>query len=161
MPAQTDRDKIKKQQMGEFRTSAGITDSKGTVEKLHEETFVIIKPAGAPLAETAITMVKACRVKSVRSVPGATLATHASNYVTGTVAKRDGAGGNATTIGVAYTTNSTGGAALTAFVPTVGAVSSTAGVADLAAGQILTFAEVDAGTTTEVQVTVSITVEYI
>lgn len=156
----TDRKKIKDQQKGVLKTAAGISDTNTAVNQLHEETFVFSNVAGSPLAEVGLTIVKACKVKSIRALPAATLATAAANYVTGTIAKRDGAGGGATTIG-SFTTNSTGGAALTAFVPTTVAVSTTAGVADIAAGQVLTYALVDNATTTEVAVFVSVTVEYV
>lgn len=155
----TDREYLKRAQAGHIG-STGASAPRTAVEEAHEETFVFSNAAGSPLAEVGITMVKACRVKSIRALPGGSLSTAASNYVTGTVAKRDGAGGSATTIG-SFTTNSSGGAALTAFTPTTVSVSGTAGVADIAAGQVLTYALVDAGTTTEPAIYVSVTVEYI
>lgn len=148
---------IKQQQAGALAGTAA-TDPIGTVGTVHEETFVFSNVAGSPLAEVGITMVKACKVKSIRALPATTLATHAANYVTGTVAKRDGAGGGATTIG-SFTTNSSGGAALTQFVPTT--VTLTATAVDIAAGQVLTYALVDNAATTEPQVNVSVTVEYV
>jgi hypothetical protein len=81
-----------------------------------------------------------------------------TNFVTGTVAKRDGAGGSATTIGT-FKTETTGGAALTALVPTT--VTPVAAAVDLAVGEVLTYKLVDAATTTEPAVSVEITVEYI
>ncbi len=155
----SDRKKIKDQQKGVYKTAAGIVDPATEVEKLHEETFVFSNVAGSPLAEVAIHMRKACRVKSIVAMPAANLATAAANYVTGTVGKRDAAGANSTAIG-AFTTNSSGGAALTAFVATNVTVSTTTGVADIAAGGSLTYALVDNATTTEVAVFVSVTVEY-
>src|SRR5690606_1169485 len=104
------------------------------------------------------TMVKKCKVKSIRALPGGDLTTAASNYITGTVAKRDGAGGGATTIG-SFTTNSSGGAALASFVPTT--VSVVAGTDEIAAGGVLTYKLVDNGTTTEPAIAVSVTVEYV
>jgi hypothetical protein len=153
----TDREIIKAQQIGDFKSS-GLDDVDGSVKKLHEETFVFSNAAGSPLAEVGITMVKKCRVKSIRALPGGNLATHAANYITGTVYKRDGAGGSATSIG-AFTTNSSGGAALTAFVPTT--VTPTASAVEIAAGGVLTYALVDAATTTEPAINVSVTVEYV
>lgn len=153
----TNREILKRDDAGRA-VSLGTTDPIGAVGELHEETFVFANPAGSPLAEVGITMVKKCRVKSIRALPGGNLATHAANYITGTVAKRDGEGGAAATIG-AFTTNSTGGAALAAFEPTT--VTVTAANSDIAAGQVLTYALVDAATTTEPAVSVSVTVEYI
>jgi hypothetical protein len=153
----SDRAIFKAQEAGRAATS-GATDPIGITGTVHEETFVFSNVAGSPLAEVGITMVKACKVKSVRALPAATLATAAANYVTGTVAKRDGAGGAATTI-ASFTTNSSGGAQLTAFTPTTCAV--TASAAEIAAGGVLTYALVDNATTTEVAVFVSVTVEYI
>ena len=73
-------------------------------------------------------------------------------------AQRDGAGGAATTI-ASFTTNSSGGAALTAFVPTN--CTPVAGTTEIAAGGVLTYALVDNATTTEVAVAVTVTVEWI
>lgn len=153
----TDRQYLKEQQAGALGTtgaSAAITE----IGKVHEEDFVFLNVAGSPLAEIGYVMNKACRVKSVKALPAASLSTAASNYVTGTVAKRDGAGGGATTI-ASFTTNSSGGAALTAFVPT--SCSIVAGTAEIAAGGVLTYALVDNATTTEVAVAVTVTVEWI
>jgi hypothetical protein len=158
MPTQTDREIIKDNQKGVYRVAASISDPNGAIGALHEETFVFTNAAGSPLAEVGITMVKKCKVKSVRALAGSTLAAHAANYVTGTVAKRDGAGGGATSI-ASFTTNSSGGATLTAFVPTTATV--TASAAEIAAGGVLTYALVDAATTTEPAISVSVTVEYI
>lgn len=154
----TDRTKIKDQQKGYFKTAAGISTPAAEVDKLHEETFVFSNVAGSPLAEVGIQMRKKCRVKAISAMPAANLATAAANYVTGTVAQRDGAGGSATAIG-AFTTNSSGGAALVAFVSTP--VTITAAAAEIAAGAVLTYALVDNATTTEVAVFVAVTVEYI
>jgi hypothetical protein len=154
----TDREIIKSQQQGVYRTAAEISTPAASVAELHEETFVFTNAAGSPLAEVGITMVKKCKVKSIRALPGGNLATAGANYITGTVAKRDGAGGSATTIG-SFTTNSSGGAALTAFTPTT--VSIVAGTNEIAAGGVLTYALVDAATTTEPAIAVSVTVEYI
>lgn len=153
----TDRALLKQQQagmLGGTAASAPIT----TVGKVHEETFVFSNVAGSPLAEVGIAMTKAGVIKSIQATPAANLATAASNYVTGTVAVRDGAGGGATTVG-SFTTNSSGGAALTAFVPTTVTVTQSAAV--FAAGNVITYALVDNATTTEVAVFVSVTVEYI
>lgn len=153
----TDREYLKYQQAGALATS-GATDPIGEVGKMHEQTFVFLNVAGSPLAEIGYHMPKKCRVKSVTALPAAGLATAAANYVTGTVAKRDGAGGGATTI-ASFTTNSSGGAALTAFVPTSCAI--VAGTNEIAAGGVLTYALVDNATTTEVAVAVSVVVEYV
>jgi hypothetical protein len=153
----TDRALLKQAQAGHF-ASSGAVDPIGEVGKVHEQTFIFLNVAGSPLAEIGYIMTKACRVKSVTALPAATLATAAANYVTGTVAKRDGAGGSATTI-ASFTTNSTGGAQLTAMVPTV--CATVAGTTEIAAGGLLTYALVDAATTTEVAVAVSVVVEFV
>jgi hypothetical protein len=153
----TDREYLKMQQAGALATS-GATDPIGEVGKAHEAVFTFLNVAGSPLAEIGYEIKKKARVKSVRAVPAANLATAAANYVTGTVAKRDGAGGSATTI-ASFTTNSSGGAALAAFVATDCAL--VAGTVDLPAGSILTYALVDNATTTEVAVAVHVTVEYV
>lgn len=153
----TDRAIFKAQEAGRAATS-GASDPIGITGTVHEETFVFSNVAGSPLAEVGITMVKACKVKSIRALPAATLAVAAANFVTGTVAKRDGAGGAATTIG-SFSTEDGVGAALTAFTPTTVTVS--AANAEIAAGGVLTYKLVDNATTTEVAVFVSVTVEYI
>jgi hypothetical protein len=158
MPTQTDREIIKDNQKGVYRVAASISDPNGAIGALHEETFVFSNAAGSPLAEVGITMAKKCKVKSIRALPGATLAVAAANYVVGTIAKRDGAGGAATTIGE-FSTEDGVGAALTAFTPTT--VDVTASAAEIAAGGVLTYALVDAATTTEPAISVSVTVEYI
>jgi hypothetical protein len=153
----TDREIIKKQQLGVYKTAEGIADPQTAVGKLHEETFTFITFAAAPYAEQGIAMVKKCRVKSIRVTSATTLAADATNNITATVAKRDGAGGSATVIG-AVTTDVAGGA-LTAFTPKT--VSVTASAEEIAAGGVLTFKTVDNGTTTEPLLSCSITVEYI
>lgn len=153
----TDREYLKMQQAGALATS-GAASPRAAVEQAHEATFVFLNVAGSPLAEIGYYMPKACRVKSVVALPAASLATAAANYVTGTVAKRDGAGGGATTI-ASFNTASSGGAALTAMVPTSCAL--VAGTTEIAAGGVLTYALVDNATTTEVAVAVSVTVEWI
>lgn len=153
----TDRVILKNQQVGALSATPAV-DAKAVVGQAHEEQFVFLNVAGSPLAEVGYTVTKACRVKSIRALPAATLATAAANYVTGTVAKRDGAGGGATTIG-SFTTNSSGGAALTAFTPTT--VALVDGTTEIAAGGVLTYALVDNATTTEVAVAVTVTVEWI
>ncbi len=153
----TDREFLKYQQAGALSTT-GAVDAKGEVGKAHEEVFQFLNVAGSPLAEIGYHISKKARVKSVVAMPAANLATAAANYVTGTVAKRDGAGGGATTI-ASFTTNSSGGAALVAFVATNCAL--VAGTLELPAGSVLTYALVDNATTTEVAVAVNVTVEYI
>lgn len=155
----TDREILKSQQAGALVT-AGATDPIGTVKKSHEETFQVSNVSGSPLAEVVVSALggNAVRVKSIKATAASTLATAAANYVTGTVYKRDGAGGAAVAIG-SFTTNSSGGAQLTAFVPT--AVTLTASAVDIAAGGIITYALVDNATTTEPAITVDVTVEYI
>lgn len=153
----TDREILKNQHIGMMVTTDAVAPRTAVAEQ-NEETFVFLNVAGSPLAEIGYHMAKKCRVKSIKALPAATLNTAAANYVTGTVAKRDGAGGGATTIG-SFTTNSSGGAALTAFVPTTCAL--VAGTTEISAGGVLTYALVDNATTTEVAVAVSVTVEYI
>jgi hypothetical protein len=153
----TDRAYLKQAQAGHIG-SIGASDPIGAVNQAHEETFLFSNVSGSPLAEVGIVMQKACIVKSIQALPAADLATHAANYITGTVAKRDGAGGAASTIG-SFTTNSSGGAALADFEPTT--VSVDAAYRTFAAGNVLTYKLVDAATTTEPQVTVSVTVEYV
>lgn len=158
----TDRQIIKKVQKGIYRTAkddTAIATPAASVEELHEETFTFITFAAAPYVEQGITMVKKCKVKSIRLCSATTLAADGTNNITATVAKRDGAGGSATTIG-ASTTDVAGGA-LTAFTPKTVTVSTTAGVADIAAGQVLTFKTADNGTTTEPLLSCSVTVEYV
>jgi hypothetical protein len=153
----TDREILKNQQIGSLATTA-VTDARTAVAQAHESTYTFLNVAGSPLAEIGYYIPKKCRVKSVKALPAASLSTAASNYVTGTVAKRDGAGGGATTI-ASFNTASSGGAALTAFVATDCAI--VAGTSELAAGSVLTYALVDNATTTEVAVAVSVTVEWI
>lgn len=153
----TDREILKKAVLG-LIGSAGAADPVEAVAQGNEQTFVFWNVAGSPLAEVGITMLRKCKVKAIRALSGATLAVDATNFVTGTVAKRDGAGGSATTIGT-FKTETTGGAALTAFVPTT--VSVVAAAAEIAAGGVLTYKLVDAATTTEPAVAVSVTVEFI
>lgn len=157
MPAFTDRELLKQQQAGALGTT-GAAAPITTIGKVHEEDFQFLNVAGSPLAEIGYIMNKKCRVKSVKALPAGALATHAANYITGTVAKRDGAGGGATTI-ASFTTNSTGGAALAAFVAT--SCSIVDGTAEIAAGGVLTYALVDAAATTEPAVAVTVTVEYV
>jgi len=152
----TDRELLKDQEAGSLNSS-GAVDPVGAVAQAHEETFVFLNVAGSPLAEIAYHMRKKCRVKSIVALPAAGLATAAANYVTGTVGKRDAAGANPLAIG-SFTTNSTGGAALVAFVPQNIVPNANA---EIAAGASLTYALVDNATTTEVAVAVSVTVEYI
>jgi hypothetical protein len=155
----TDRAYLKQAQSGQI-ASTGCADPITAVAQAHETQFTFFTTAAGDFTENGYAITKAGRVKSVKVTPSGSLATHASNYFTGTVAKRDGAGGGATTI-ASFTTNSSGGAALTAFVPTDCTVSTTAGVADLAAGNVLTYKGVDAGTTTEPALTVVVTVEWV
>lgn len=154
----TDRALLKQQQAGALGTT-GASDAIGAVGAAHEETFVFSNVAGSPLAEVGVTMVKSCKVKSIRALPGGNLAKAAANFVTGTVAKRDGAGGGATTIGAFSTEDVAAGIALTAFVPAT--VTVTASAAEIAAGGVLTYKLVDAATTTEPAIAVSVTVEYV
>lgn len=154
----TDREYLKQAQSGHI-ASTGASDPIGAVGEAHQETFVFEAPASAEFAETGIAIMKACRVKSIRITSATTLAADATNNITATVSKRDGAGGAATAIG-AVTTDVAGGA-LTAHTPKTVAVSTTAGEADLAAGNVLTFKTADNGTTTEPKLTCSVTVEYV
>lgn len=153
----SDRGEIKKLQEGVHLGIAGISNAKTSTAQLHEETFVFITFAAAPYVEQGIAMTKACRVKSIRLCSATTLATDATNNITSTVAKRDGAGGAAATIG-AHTSNVAGGA-LTAFTPRTVTVDTDND--ELAAGNVLTFKTADNGTTTEPLLSCAVTVEYI
>jgi hypothetical protein len=153
----TDREILKLQQVGALVTAPSISDAKAAVAAAHEETFTFITFAAAPYVEQGITMVKKCKVKSIRITSATTLAADATNNITATVAQRDGAGGSATSIG-AVTTDVAGGA-LTAFTPKT--VSVTASAAEIAAGAVLTFKTADNGTTTEPLLSCSVTVEYV
>lgn len=157
MSAYTDRELLKQQQAGAL-DGTGAADAIDEVGKVHEEDFVFLNAAGSPLAEIGYNMRKKCRVKAVKALPGGALSTDGMNYITGTIAKRDGAGGSATTIS-SFTTNSSGGAALAAFVAT--SCSIVDGTADIAAGGVLTYKLVDAGATTEPAIAVTVTVEYV
>jgi hypothetical protein len=152
----TDRELFKLQQLGGF-TTFGASDPREAVEEVHEETFFFTTFAAAPYVEQGIHMKKKCRVKQIRIVSATTLSADATNNITATVAKRDGAGGAAATIG-AVTTDVAGGA-LTAFVPKT--VSITVANQEIAADAVLTFKTADNGTTTEPLLTCSITVEYV
>lgn len=157
----TDRSIIKSVLKGIFRTAAtttAIADPLGAVGELNEETFTFITFAAAPYVEQGIVMNKACKVKSIKLTSATTLATDATNNITATVAKRDGAGGAAATIGT-RTTDVAGGA-LTAFTPATVTISSHAN-ATFAAGNVLTFKTADNGTTTEPLLSCAVTVEYI
>jgi hypothetical protein len=151
--ADTDREILKKQQAAALGTT-GATSPITEVGYAHTVCYSFDTFAAANFAESAKVLLRRGKVVAIRVVPAATLATHAANYVTGTIAYRDGAGGAATTIGT-YTTNSSGGAALTEFTPTT--VSMTP--VQLSAGNVITFKQVDAGTTTEVLLNVQVYVE--
>lgn len=155
----TDRSALKNFLKGLLKV-AGLTSAFDAVDAQHEETFVWVCPAGSPFTEQAIAMTKACKVKAIRITAGTTLAVDETNYITGTVAKRDGAGGSATTIGT-RATNAAGGGALTAMTPATATVITAASANVLAAGNVLTFKTADAGTTTEPLLTCAVTVEYI
>jgi hypothetical protein len=154
----TDRAYLKQAQAGHF-ASSGAADPVAEVSLAHEETFLFTTFAAAPYVEQGFHIKKACRVKSVVLVAATTLAADATNYITATVAKRDGAGGAATTIGTRAT--DVAGGALTAFTPATMTLVTTAGVTSLAVGNVLTFKTADAAATTEPLITVSITVEYV
>lgn len=141
--ADTDREILKKQQAAALGTT-GATSPITEVGYAHTVCYSFDTFAAAAFAEAAKVLLRRGKVVAVRVVPYGTLSTDATNYITGTIAYRDGAGGSATTIGT-FTTNSSGGAALTAFVPTT--VSLTPVM--LAAGSVITFKTVDAGATTE------------
>jgi hypothetical protein len=161
----TDRSIIKNTQRGTFRsaaTSTAIVDPIGAVGELHEETFTFITFAAAPYVEQGIVMRKACRVKHAYLTSATTLSADATNNITATVAKRDGAGGSATTIGTS--TTDVAGGALTAFTPKLVTIASSAAAEaarTFAAGNVLTFKTADNGTTTEPLLSCSVTVEYI
>jgi hypothetical protein len=151
--ADTDREILKKQQAAALGTT-GATSPITEVGYAHTRCYTFECAAGAPYAEAAQVMLRRGKVVAVRVTPITTLAVHAANYITGTVAYRDGAGGNATTIGT-FTTNSSGGAELTQFTPTT--VSMTP--VQLSAGNVITFKTVDAATTTEPGMIVQVYVE--
>lgn len=155
----TDRELLKQAQSGHIG-SIGATAPITVVSEAHSAFIVFHSASAAAFAETGIYIPFKCKVTSCKALPSSALATDGTNYITGTLAKRDGAGGSATTIAT-FTTNSTGGSALAAFVPEDMPVSATAGVADIAAGQVLTFKTVDAGVTTEPLLTVTVTVEFV
>lgn len=154
----TDRSALKNFIKGALKT-AGLTAAFDAVDSQHEETFTFITFAAAPYVEQGIVMTKACKVKSIKLCSATTLAADATNNITATVAKRDGAGGAAATIG-AVTTDVAGGA-LTAFTPKTATVLTASAVNVLAAGNVLTFKTADNGTTTEPLLSCAITVEYI
>jgi hypothetical protein len=151
----TDREILKQQQAGVAQTS-GATDPIGEVGKIHEVEYTWLSDSAAAFAEVGYVVLKKCKTKNARVLPSSTLATDGTNYITGTFAYRDGAGGSATTLGT-FTTNSSGGAALTAFVPTTVSLTH----ATLSAGNVVTFKTVDAGTTTEPLLTATLTCEYV
>ena len=153
----SDRSKVKDFLKGLFVTIAGIADANDIVERINEETFTFITFAAAPYVEQGVVMKKACRVKSITLTAATTLAAHADNNITATVAKRDGEGGNAAVIG-ASTTDVAGGA-LTAFTPKSVAIDTDN--ATFAASEVLTFKTADNGTTTEPLLSCAVTVEYI
>lgn len=153
----TDREILKLQQIGALGTTPVAASPRTAIAEMHEQTFSFSNIAAADFAEAAFTMPKACRVKSIWLTPGATLAAHASNNITYTVAKRDGAGGAATTIGT--NTTDVAGLGLTAFTPKT--LALVAGTTEIAAGGVLTFKTVDNGTTTDPLVTCQVTVEWI
>ena len=140
----TDREYLKQQQAGALGTT-GATDPVGTVGKAHSFRVTFDVASDANFAERGLRVDVKCRVKSAHFVPASALATDATNFVTQTVSKRDGAGGSATTIATAKT-ETTGGAAMAAFVPFALTVTESASVLD--AGQVLTFKHVESGTPT-------------
>jgi hypothetical protein len=151
----TDREILKQQQAGALGTTGAVSPI-AEVGYAHTRCYTFDTFAAAAFAEAAKVLLRKGKVVAIRVVPYGTLAVDATDYITGTIAYRDGAGGSATTIGT-FTTNSTGGAALTAFVPTT--VSMTPVV--LAAGSVLTFKTVDAGTTTEPLMSCQVYVEEV
>jgi hypothetical protein len=151
--ADTDREILKKQQAAALGTT-GASSPIAEVGYAHTRCYTFECAAGAEYAEAAQVMLRRGKVVAVRVTPITTLAVHAANYITGTVAYRDGDGGSATTIGT-FTTNSSGGAALTQFTPTT--VSMTP--VQLSAGNVITFKTVDAATTTEPGMIVQVYVE--
>lgn len=151
--ADTDREILKKQQSAALGTT-GATAPITEVGYAHTRCYTFQCAAGSPFSETAIALRRRGMVTAIRVTPITTLATDGTNYITGTIAYRDGAGGSATTIGT-FTTNSSGGAALTQFVPTT--VSMTP--VQLSAGNVITFKTVDAATTTEPGMIVQVFVE--
>lgn len=78
-------------------------------------------------------------VSSITIVPAVSVSTHAANYITLTVKK------GATTIAT-YTTNSSGGAAMTAGTPITMTISGTGLSLELAAGGVFEVAVAKAGT---------------
>lgn len=153
----TDRAILKNQQVGALTTAPSIVAPKTAIAEAHESTFTFITFAAAPYVEQGIAMTKPCRVKAIRLCSATTLAADATNNITATVAKRDGAGGSATTIGTSVT--DVAGGALTAFTPKT--VTLVDAAVELAAGNVLTFKTADNGTTTEPLLSCAITVEWI
>lgn len=162
--ADSDRKKIKDQQIGVFETAAGIVDADGEVKKMHEETFVFdAGAASGDVAEIGIVFKKACVVKHIEELPSASLANDGTDtdIVTRTVQKRDGIGGAAASVAT-LGTGTVGGAALTAFVPTSFALSATVANLKFAAGNVLTFMSAKTGAPAAPAASkVLVTVEYV
>lgn len=156
----SNRKKIKDQQKGEFLTAAGMTDVASTVNEMHEETFIFDVPADAAVAEIGITILKACKLKSVKGLAITGLAANGSAYITQTVSKRDGAGG-AAVIAATFNTNTAGqNKAITAWVPYDFTLSSTTANLFFAAGNVLTFLSAETSTPTTPIAKIAVTVEY-
>ena len=152
----TDRELAKRKKAGEYAT-LGMADPLDQAGKQDEESFVLFGIADASFAELPLHMRKKGKVKACVITSATTLATHGTDYITTTLAKRDGAGGGATTIAT-HTTNSSGGSALTAMTPRAATV--TASAVEFDADNVLTLKIVESGTPTTPVVSVVITVEY-
>lgn len=162
MPTQTDRDKIKAQQKGTFKSAAGISSPDAETAKLHEETFLFDLDADASQAERGIPCLKAFKIKSIDIVPSSDLAAHATAYVTYTAQKRPSAA-LGTPVTVASFDTATGGSnvSLTAWTKQTMTLSTTYSYRVFAVGDVFTFKSAETSTPTSPLGRVAVTVEYI
>lgn len=79
------------------------------------------------------------KILAVKLIPATSVSTHASNYITVTVKS------GSTTLGT-FTTNSSGGAAMTAGTPITVTLTGTGADLEIAAGGLVTFDVTKAGT---------------
>ena len=119
MPTQTDRDKIKKQQEGDYVTTAGISDAAGEVVKMHSRPYVIARTgsenAATNVAETpGCTIFRKSRIRDIRISSQDAVANDASHYDKVYVYKYTSAGGSKTLIG-SWNTATAAQGAITAF----------------------------------------------
>jgi hypothetical protein len=80
----TDRAKIKEQEKGVYKTTAGISDSAGAVEDTHKRTFCKDRPYAANDAAAFVqklaTVKRASRVKAINIESIAAITGNATNY---------------------------------------------------------------------------------